>query len=82
MVTPERVSLRPVTPTPPGARPHLVCRPQVCELVLRFGVVLVPVGMELQSQLPVRLFDVPDRRRLADPQDLVEVSPVAERDRP
>lgn len=59
-----------------GSRPHLVGSPQVLELLLRSGVVRVPVGVELQRQFPVGLLDVLDGGAAGHPQDLVEVSPV------
>lgn len=57
---------------------YLISCPQICELVLSFGVVRVSVGMQLKSQFPVGLLDVPDRRALAHPQNLIEVSPTRE----
>lgn len=58
---------------------HLISCPQVSEFVLSFGVVLVPVRVQLKRQLSVRFFDVPDGSTLTHPQNLIEVSPTAER---
>lgn len=57
-------------------RPHLVGSAQVLELLLRPGVVGVPVGMELQRQFAIGLLDVLDGGAAGHPQDLVEISPA------
>lgn len=67
------LSVAGIKQTPP---PHLISGTQVCKLVLGFGVVGVPVRVQLERQLSVGLLDVPDRGRLTHPQDLVEVSPT------
>lgn len=56
--------------------PHLVGSAQVLELLLRPGVVGVPVGMELQRQFAIGLLDVLDGGTAGHPQDLVEISPA------
>lgn len=63
----------------PGTGPHLVGGSQVLELLLGPGVVGVPVGVQLQRQLAVRLLDVLHRGAAGHPQDLVEIPPAAGR---
>lgn len=58
---------------------HLISCTQVCEFVLSFWVVRVSVGVQLESQLSVGLFNVPDGCGLAHTQDLVEISPSGQR---